>query len=41
MNIEDIFWQAMLAKGEREVTEDEIAVLEAKLGPFQPTDGEG
>jgi hypothetical protein len=41
LNIEDISWQAMLAKGEREAPEDEIAVLEAEDGSFQPADGEG
>lgn len=41
VNIEGISWQAMLAEGEREATEDEIAVLEAEHGPFQPADGEG
>ena len=41
VNIEDISWQAMLAKGEREAIEDEIAVLEAEHGPFQAADGEG
>jgi hypothetical protein len=41
LNIEEISWQAMLVKGEREATEDEIAGLEAEHGPFQPADGEG
>jgi len=41
LNIEEISWQAMLAGGEREATEDEIAVLEAEYGPFRPADGEG
>jgi hypothetical protein len=41
VNIEDISWTEMLAEGEREVTENEIAVLEAECGPFQPADGEG
>jgi hypothetical protein len=41
LSIEDISWQAMLAKGEREATEDEIAVLEGEHGPFQLADGEG
>jgi hypothetical protein len=41
LKIEDISWQAMLARGEREATEDEIAALEAEHGPFQPADGEG
>jgi hypothetical protein len=41
VNIEDISSTAILAKGEREATEDEIAVLEAECGPFQPADGEG
>jgi len=40
VNIEDVSWRAMLAKGEREATEDEIAVLGAEHGPFQPEDGE-
>jgi hypothetical protein len=40
LNIEEI-WQAMLVRGEREATEDEIAVLEAEHGPFQAADGEG
>ena len=41
VNIEEISWQAMLVRGEREATEDEIAVLEAEHGPFQAADGEG
>ncbi|HET7588839.1 MAG TPA: hypothetical protein VFK14_01450 [Solirubrobacterales bacterium] len=41
VNIEGISWQAMLAAGEREGTEDEVAVLAAEHGPFQPADGEG
>lgn len=41
LNVEEISWQAMFARGEREATEDEIAVLEAEYGPFQPADGEG
>jgi hypothetical protein len=31
----------MLDKDERGATEEEIAVLEAEHGPFQPADGEG
>jgi hypothetical protein len=34
-HIEDISWQAMLAKGECEASEDEIAVLEAEHGPVE------
>ena len=41
VNVDDISWQAMLAKDEREATEDEIAILEAEHGPFQIADGEG
>jgi hypothetical protein len=37
----DTSWQSMLGKGEREATEEEIAVLEAEHGPIQPADGEG
>lgn len=37
----DTSWPAMLGEGEREATEEEIAVLEAEHGPFQPADGEG
>jgi hypothetical protein len=37
----DTSWQAMLGKDELEATEEEIAALEAKHGPFQPADGEG
>jgi len=37
----DTSWHAMLGKDERETTEEEIAVLEAEHGPFQPADGEG
>jgi hypothetical protein len=37
----DTSWQAMLAEGEREATEEEIAALEAEHGPFQAADGEG
>ena len=41
LNIEEISWQVMLVRGEREATEDETAVLEAEHGPFQAADGEG
>jgi hypothetical protein len=37
----DTSWKAMLGKGEREATQEEIASLEAEHGPFQPADGEG
>lgn len=37
----DTSWQAMLGKGERDASEEEIAAFEAKHGPFQPVDGEG
>jgi hypothetical protein len=39
--IKNISWQAMFGRDEREVTEEEIAALEAEHGPFQPADGEG
>ncbi len=31
----------MLCEGEREATEEEVAVSEAEHGPFLPGDGEG
>ncbi len=31
----------MLCEGEREATEEEVAVLEAEHDPFLPGDGEG
>jgi hypothetical protein len=34
-------WLAMLGKNEREVSDEEIAALEAEHGPFQPADDEG
>lgn len=37
----DISWKAMLGTDERDVTEEEIAALEAEHGPFLPADGEG
>jgi len=37
----DTSWKAMLGKGERDATEEEIAALEAVNGPFLPADGEG
>ena len=37
----DTSWKAMLGEGERDATEEEIAVLEAEHGPFLPPDGEG
>jgi hypothetical protein len=37
----DTSWIEMLGKGERDATEEEIAVLEADHGPFLPADGEG
>jgi len=37
----DTSWQALLGKDELDATEEEIAVLEAEHGPFQPADGEG
>jgi hypothetical protein len=40
-HIEITSWRAMLGKGEREVSGEEIAALEAAHGPFQATDGEG
>jgi hypothetical protein len=39
--IETTSWRAMLGRGEREVSGEEIAALEAEHGPFQPADGEG
>ena len=40
-HIEPTSWRAMLGKDEREVSEEEIAALEAEHGPFQAADGEG
>jgi hypothetical protein len=40
-HIETTSWRAMLGKGEREVSDEEMAALEAELGPFQAADGEG
>jgi hypothetical protein len=40
-HIETISWRAMLGKGEREVSGEEIAALEAEHGPFQAADSEG
>jgi hypothetical protein len=40
-HVEDTSWRTMLGKGEREVSDEEIAALEAEHGPFQPADGEG
>jgi len=37
----DTSWEAMLGKGERAATAEEVAALEAEHGPFQPADGEG
>ncbi len=37
----DTSWKAMLGKGERDATEEEIAALEAEHGSFLPADGEG
>lgn len=37
----DVSWKAMLGKGERDATEEEIAALEAEHGPFLPEDGDG
>ncbi len=37
----DTSWKAMLGEEEHEATEEEIAALEAKHGPFLPADGEG
>jgi chromosome segregation ATPase len=34
-------WQEMLGNYEREVSEEEIAALEAEHGPFKAADGEG
>ena len=39
--VRDASWPAILGKGERDVTEAEIAVLEADYGPFQSADSEG
>ena len=41
MIVRDTSWKAMLGKGEREATEEEIAALEAEHGPFLPADDEG
>jgi hypothetical protein len=40
-HLETTSWRAMLGKGEREVSGEEITALEAEHGPFQPADGEG
>ena len=40
-HIETTSWRTMLGKGEREVSDEEIAALEAEHGPFQAADGEG
>jgi len=40
-HIETTSWREMLGKGEREVSGEEIAALEAEHGPFQAADGEG
>ncbi|HEY5942741.1 MAG TPA: hypothetical protein VIT89_07775 [Solirubrobacterales bacterium] len=40
-HIETTAWRAMLAKDEREVSDEEIAALEAEHGLFQAADGEG
>lgn len=40
-HIETTSWRTMLGKEEREVSEEEIAALEAEHGPFQAADGEG
>ena len=37
----DVSWGTMLGEGEREVTVEEIAGIEAEHGPFLPSDGEG
>jgi hypothetical protein len=37
----DVSWKAMLGKGERDATDEEIAALEVEHGPLQPADGEG
>jgi hypothetical protein len=34
-------WRGMLGKDEREVSDEEIAALEAEHGPLQAADGEG
>lgn len=40
-HIEPTSWRAMLSKDEREVSDEEIAALEAEQGPFQAAGGEG
>lgn len=40
-HIETTAWRAMLGKDEREVSDEEIAALEAEHGSFQAADGEG
>ncbi len=40
-HVETTSWRAMLGKDEREVSDEEIAVLEAEHAPFQAADGEG
>jgi hypothetical protein len=40
-HIETTSWRAMLRKDERDVSDEEIAALEAEHGPFQAADGEG
>lgn len=37
----EMSWKAMLGKGERDATGEEIAALEAEHGPFLAADGEG
>lgn len=37
----DVSWKAMLGEDERDVTEEEIAALEAECGPFLSPDDEG
>lgn len=34
-------WKAMLGRGERDATAEEVAAVEAAQGPFLPADGEG
>lgn len=40
-HIETTSWRAMLGKDERDVSDGEIAALEAEHGPFRAADGEG
>jgi hypothetical protein len=36
-----ISWAAMLGQGERDATDEEVALIAAAFGPFLVADGEG